>query len=189
LKEAQLAAVGQALGPIEFAKCQSLITKALLSKTSNLKEKEGTEKVSKMMTTCDNEKAPNAQEKITGEDIPPRLLGYFPYRGLGTKNNRPELVKELRYRNLEYDDKQGVRILQGILKVAEQLRLERELACELLARGYQSDGMNLSSKIVLLRHDCAEKNESTGGKYSIDFSKFFFKLCPDIDETIFEEQE
>jgi hypothetical protein len=51
LKEAELAAVGRALGPIEFAKRQQAIPKALLSKTSNLKEKEGTEKVSKMMTT------------------------------------------------------------------------------------------------------------------------------------------
>ncbi len=69
------------------------------------------------------------------------------------------------------------------VKVApEQLRLEKELACELLVRGYQSDGMNPSSKIVLLRHDCAEKSESTGGK-------FFFKLCPDLNETIFKVQE
>jgi hypothetical protein len=36
LKEAELAAVGQALGPIEFAKRQQAILKALLSKTSNL---------------------------------------------------------------------------------------------------------------------------------------------------------
>jgi hypothetical protein len=189
LKEAQLAAAARALGPIEFAKRQASITKALLSKSSNLKEKDGTEKVSKMMSSYDNERAPNAQEKIRGEDIPPRLLGYFPYRALGMKANRQELLKELTYRNLEYDHKLGVRLLQGILKAAEQTRLEKELASELLARGYQSEGMKISSKIVLLRQDCAEKSESTGGKYSVNFSKFFCKLCPDVDETIFEEQE
>jgi hypothetical protein len=36
LKEAELAAVGRALGPIEFAKRQQAILKALLSKTLNL---------------------------------------------------------------------------------------------------------------------------------------------------------
>ena len=154
-----------------------------------LKEKEGTEKVSKMMSTYDTNRTPNAQERITGEDIPPRLLGYFPYRSLCCKKNKPELMKELGFRNLEYDDKEGVRNLQGILKEAEQSRLKKELASELLARGFQSDGIKIPSMIVLLKHDCVEKSESTGGKYSIDFSKFFFKLCPDIDETIFEEQE
>jgi hypothetical protein len=56
LKEAELAAVGRALGPVEFNRRQQAILKALLSKTSNLKEKEGTEKVSKMMSTYNNER-------------------------------------------------------------------------------------------------------------------------------------
>jgi hypothetical protein len=47
LKEAKLAAIGQALGPMEFDKGQQAILKALLPKSSNLKEKEGTEKMSK----------------------------------------------------------------------------------------------------------------------------------------------
>ncbi len=189
LKEAELAAVGRALGPIEFAKRQQAILKALLSKTLNLKEKEGTEKVSKMMSTYDTNRTPNAQERITGKDIPPRLLGYFPYRSLCCIKNKPKLMKELGFRNLEYDDMEGVRNLQGILKEAERSRLKKELASELLARGFQSDGMKIPSMIVLLKHHCVEKSELTGGTYSIDFSKFFFKLCPDIDKTIFEEQE
>jgi hypothetical protein len=97
--------------------------------------------VSKMMSTYDNERAPNAHEKITGEDMPPRLLGYFPYRSLGVKKNKPELMKELGFRNLEYNEKEGVRNLQGILKEAEQSWLKKELASELLARGFQSDGL------------------------------------------------
>jgi hypothetical protein len=39
LKEAELAALGRALGPIKFAERQQAILKALLLKTSNLKEK------------------------------------------------------------------------------------------------------------------------------------------------------
>jgi hypothetical protein len=67
--------------------------------------------------------------------------------------------------------------------------LKTELASELLVRGYASDGMKIPSMIVLLKQDCTEKSESTGGKYSVDFTKFFLKLCPHLDETIFEEQE
>jgi hypothetical protein len=51
LKEAEPAAVGQVLGPIEVTKLQKAILKVHLSKTLNLKEKEGTVKVSKMMST------------------------------------------------------------------------------------------------------------------------------------------
>jgi hypothetical protein len=116
-----------------------------------------------MMTTYGNEKAPNAHEKITGEDIPPRLLGHFHYRSLGIKKNKPELMKELGFRNLEFDEKEGVRNLQVILKEAEQAGLKKELALELLARGFQSDGLNIPSMLVLLRQDCTEKSESTGG--------------------------
>jgi hypothetical protein len=121
LKEAKLATVGQALGPIEFAKRQQAILKALLSKTLNLNEKEGTEKVSKMMSTYNNEKEPSAHEKITGEYMPPHLLGYFLCRSLGVTKNKPELMKELGFRNLEYDEKEGVGNLQGIMKEAEQV--------------------------------------------------------------------
>jgi hypothetical protein len=124
LKEAKLATVGRALGPIEFAKRQQAILKALLSKTSNLNEKEGTEKVSKMMSTYDNEKAPSAHEKITGEYMPPHLLGYFLCRSLCVTKNKPELMKELGFRNLKYDEKEGVGNLQGIMKEAEQVWLK-----------------------------------------------------------------
>ena len=79
--------------------------------------------MSKMMTTHDNEKAPNAHEKITGEDMPPCLLRYFSYRSLGVKKNKPELMKELGFHNLKYNEKEGVRNLQVILKEAEQARL------------------------------------------------------------------
>ena len=49
--------------------------------------------------------------------------------------------------------------------------------------------MKLASMLVVLKHDCIEKSEGTGGKYSIDFQKFFLQLCSDLNETIFEEQQ
>jgi len=89
-KEAELVEVGEAIGPIEFMTRQKAITRALLSKTSNLKEKEGTEKAGKMMISHNYNRSPNVQEeKITSEDIPPRLLcaswGTFPTRPWASK--------------------------------------------------------------------------------------------------------
>jgi hypothetical protein len=137
---------------------------------------------------------PNAQEKIglekiTGEDIPPRLLGHFPCRAFGVKANRSELMKELSFRHVQLNNELRVRSLQGVLKEAEQSRLTKEVSSESLARGSPSEGLKLASMLVLLNHDCTEKNESTGGKHSVDFTKFFLKLCPDTDETIFEDDD
>lgn len=49
--------------------------------------------------------------------------------------------------------------------------------------------MKIAPMIVPLRHASAEKSESTGGEQSIDFRKFFMKLCLDLDETIFEDDD
>jgi hypothetical protein len=66
-----------------FNRCDR-IGKALLSKTSNLKEKEGIEKMREMMTAFEDNKLPNAQEKIAGKNIPLRLfLGCLPRWTLG----------------------------------------------------------------------------------------------------------
>jgi hypothetical protein len=54
------------------------------------------------MSPYDNEKALNAHEKITGKDMPLRLLGCCSYRSLGVKENKPELKKELSFCNLKY---------------------------------------------------------------------------------------
>jgi hypothetical protein len=65
------------------------------------------------------------------------LLGYIPYGTLSVQKNKPKLKKELGFRNLEYKEEEGLNILQGILKEAEQSRLKKELASELLPQGFQ----------------------------------------------------
>jgi hypothetical protein len=135
LKEYQLAEVARKLGPIKFCKCQEAIMKAFLSKVSNLKEKDGTEKVTKMMSTYDNDKAPNAQEKLTGEDIPPHLLGYFLYSQLGLKANVAHLKRELEAREVEFDHKLGVRKKVEVLKRSEQRRYQAAVDEDLRRRG------------------------------------------------------
>jgi hypothetical protein len=187
LKEYQLAEVARKLGPIEFCKRQEAITKALLSKVSNLKEKDGTEKVAKMMSTYDDDKAPNAQEKLTGEDVPPRLLGYFLYSQLGLKANVVHLERELEAREVEFDRKLGVRKKLEVLKRSEQRRYEAAVDEDLRRRGYASHpDLKLPAKIELVRQDAKEKEEHVGGEYDVDISKFFKLVSTDVDKTIFD---
>jgi hypothetical protein len=85
------------------------------------------------------------------------------HRTLSIKNNKPKLMRELSFHNLECGDKEVVRNLQVILKEAEQSLLKKELASELLlAQELQSDGMKIITMMVLLRQDCTEKSESMG---------------------------
>ncbi len=63
------------------------IFKTLNSKEENLREKTGKEKSQKMMAGIDEIKPLNARQRKQGEDLPPRLLGYFPYRPMGLKAN------------------------------------------------------------------------------------------------------
>jgi hypothetical protein len=188
LKEYQLAEVALALGPIEFAQRQSAITKTLLSKVLNLKEKEGTEKVAKMMSTYDNNRAPNAQERLTGEDIPPRLLGYFLYSQLGLKANLTHLERELEAREVLFDRKLGVRKKLEVLKLSEQRRFEAVVDADLRSRGYECHpSLKLPAKIELVKQDAKEKEQHVGGEYDVDMSKFFKLVSTDVDKTIFDD--
>jgi hypothetical protein len=166
LKEFQLVEVALALGPIDFSKCQSAITKTLLSKVSNLKEKDGTAKVAKVMSTCDNDRAPNAQEWLTGEDIPPRLLGYFLYSQLGLKANLTHLERELEAREVMFDCKLGVCKKLEVLKVSEQRLFEAVVNSDLHRRGCTSHpDLKLPAKIEIVKQDAKEKEQHVWGLF------------------------
>jgi hypothetical protein len=60
----------------------------------NLKAQQAKERVSKMLPKLDNDKTNVAMNK-RGEDIPPRLLGYFLYNHLWKRANVNELKKDL----------------------------------------------------------------------------------------------
>jgi hypothetical protein len=49
------------------------------TKEENLHEKGGKAKSQKLMQHIDENKAPNEQQRKQGEDLPPRLLGFFLY--------------------------------------------------------------------------------------------------------------
>jgi hypothetical protein len=56
-----------------------------------------------MMVRIDEIKPPNARQRKQGEDLLPRLLGYFPYKPMGLKANKTKLEKELEAREFSFD--------------------------------------------------------------------------------------
>jgi hypothetical protein len=72
-------------------------------------------------------------------------------------------MKELGFRNLEYDEKEGVRNRQVILKEAEQARLKKESALGLLARGFQSDRLKIHRPCSFSSDKTARKKANQRG--------------------------
>ncbi len=57
-----------------------------------------------MMATFDKpDKQANARQRKHGKDMPPRLLGYFPYVPVGRTINMSELDKELQTPNAPFE--------------------------------------------------------------------------------------
>jgi hypothetical protein len=186
-KEQELQAVARHLGPDAYLKRSKSIFKTLISKEENLREKTGKEKSQKMMARIDEIKPPNARQRKQGEDLPPRLLGYFPYRPMGLKANMTELEKELEAREISFDRRLTVTRKLKVLKENEPRRLECQVETELRTRGYQLTGLKLPAKIQLLKQDMEEKEEHAGGEYDIDITKFFKLVSSSIDQSIFED--
>jgi hypothetical protein len=187
-KEVLLAAVAITLGPDEYkTRCKRIDT-SLKSKEENLREKSGKEKSKKMMERIDENQAPNARQRQQGEDLPPRLLGYFLYRRMGLKVNVIQLETELDAREVSFDPKLGVTKKLEKLKWSEQLRFEHAVDEDLRRRGYQSHpGLKLPAKIQLIKQDAKEKEEHAGGEYDVDISKFFKLVSTNVDKTIFDD--
>jgi hypothetical protein len=80
-KSRQLASIASKLGAKAFNMCIKAIATSLKSKSDNLREKSSKVKVGRMLMGTFNmpEKQPNACQRKRGEDMPPCLLGYFPY--------------------------------------------------------------------------------------------------------------
>jgi hypothetical protein len=65
-----------------------IIATSLKSKANNLPVRSSNVKVRTMMATFDMPNKPeNARQRKRGEDMPPRLLGYFPYIPVGRTIN------------------------------------------------------------------------------------------------------
>jgi hypothetical protein len=189
-KGQQLAEIARELGAEAFNTRIKAIGTSLKSKADNLLERSSNVKVSTMMGTFNHpDKQPNARQRKRGEDMPPRLLGYFPYVPFGRTANIGELEKELNARNVTFEPTLKVTKKCDLLKKNEVQRFEEQIDAGLTLRGYVFVGLKLAAKLQLLRQDITEKEESTNGEYDIDIAKYFKLLSPDVDETIFEEQE
>jgi hypothetical protein len=111
-----------------------------------------------MLSKLDNNKT-NVDMNKRGEDIPPRLLGYFPYNHLRKRVNVDELKKELDCRGVKnWTIKDGPTKGLKILKTMEKKRFE-------------------------------ETEESTNGEFNVDFGKFFKKQATNLDVTVLEDSQ
>ena len=186
-KEKELLEVARHLGPEQFLTRSKSICESLTSKDENLREKTGKEKSKQLMARIDENKPPNYRQRKQGEDLPPRLLGYFPYRPIGLKANVTELEKELEAREISFDRKLTVTRKAKLLKENEPCCLEGQVEVELRTRGYEWTGLKLPAKIQLLKQDMEDKEEHAGGEYDIDILKYFKLVSTSIDQSIFED--
>jgi hypothetical protein len=188
-KSNQLAAIATKLGAQAYNTHIKAIGTCLKSKADNLLERSSDTKAGTMMAIFDkSDKQANARQRKRGKDMPPRLLGYFPYVPVGRTINMSELDKELRTRNVAFELTLKVTKKCDLLKKDEACRKEVQVDADLTARGYQFHSLKLAAKLQLLRQDIMEKEETTNGEYEVDMTKYFKLLSSDVNKTIFEEE-
>jgi hypothetical protein len=187
-KETELLEVARHLGPKKFLKRSKSICKSLtLKEENNLREKTGKEKSKQLMERIDETKPPNSRQRKQGEDLPPRLLGNFPFRAIGLKANVIELGKELEAREISFDRKITVTRKAKLLNNTNRVAWRGKFEVELRTRGYEWTGLKLPAKIQLLKQDMEDKEEHAGGEYDIDVLKYFKLVSTSIDKSIFED--
>jgi hypothetical protein len=181
-KEKELLEVASHLGPEKFLKRSKSICESLTSKEENLRERTGKEKSKQLMARIDETIPPNYRQRKQGDDLPPRLLGYFPYTPIGLKANVTGLKKELEAREISFDRRLTVTRKAKILKENKPRRLERQVEDKLRTRGYEWTGLKLPAKIQLLKQDMEDKEEHAGGEYDMDILKYFKLVSSSIDQ-------
>jgi hypothetical protein len=182
----ELLEVARHLGSEKFLKRSKSINDSLTSKEENLREKTGKEMSTKLIARINETKPPNYRQRKQGEDLPPRLLEYFPYKPMGLKANVTELERELEAREISFDRRLTVTQKAKLLKENEPRRLEAQVEVELQTCGYEWTGLKLLAKIQLLKQDLEEKEEHAGSEYDINITKYF-KLVSSVDQSIFED--
>ena len=178
-KEMQLAKVARTeFSPEEFGKNVSAVRESLVSKTETIRAIENHRKVEKMDEAQDLEKPPNAQMRKVAEDIPPRLLGYFPFSEFRINEAVPRLERELNKRGVEFKAGMNVTAKLELLKKDENKRYEAMVSEELGKRGMSTDGSNLdlNKKLKLLQQDACDNDEILDSIFGIDTTKFFLML-------------
>jgi hypothetical protein len=120
----------------------------LTLKEENLHEKAGKEKSKKMMARINEiNKPPNAWETKQDEDLPPCLLGYFPYKHMGLKANKTKLEKEVKALEISFDRRLTMTQKSKILKAKEPHRYKEQVEVKLQTRGHELMSLKLPEKI------------------------------------------
>jgi hypothetical protein len=188
-KSKQLAAIATNLGAQTYNTRMNANATSLKSKADNLLERSSDLKVRMMMASFDMpDKQANARQRKRGEDMPPRLLGYFPYVPVGRTINIGELEKKSRTPNVTFEPTLKVTKKCKLLEKDELRRCEEAVNADLTSRGYEFQGLKMPAKLQLVRQDITEKEDSTNGEYEIDTAKYFKLLWPDVNKTIFEDE-
>jgi hypothetical protein len=157
-----------------FRNAQREYQTQLTSMEENLKAQQAKERVSEMLSKLDNNKTNVAMDKRGREDIPPQLLGYFPYNHLGKRVNVNELKKELDCRGVEnWTIKDGPTKGLKILKTIEKKRFEETVEKALTDRGKTFVGLSITEKLTRLDGIMKTNEESKNGEFNVDFGKFF----------------
>jgi hypothetical protein len=109
-----------------------------------------------------------------GEDIPPRLLGYFPYNHLRKRVNVNELKKELDCRGVgNWTIEDGPTKGLKILKTVEKKRFVEETVEKALAdRGRIFVGLSITEKLTCLNDTMKTNEERTNDEFHVNFGKF-----------------
>jgi hypothetical protein len=153
----------------------------------NLKGQQTKEIVSEKVSKLDKNKTNVAMNK-RGEDIPPWLLGYFPYNHLQKCLNVKELKKELDHHCVKIwvisdGPTKGLKTLKAIQKK----RFEEIGEKALTDWGKTIVRLSITRKLNDLKNRMKTNEESTDGDLNVDFNKFFKRQATNLDVTIFEE--
>jgi hypothetical protein len=184
-KEVQLFECLQVLDPTEYHERQSTLLLLLNCKKKNLKEKLADKKVSLMIEKFDRDKE-SSLERIRGKDVPPHLLGYFPYALVLQVVNLAKLAKELAPRRVAFDPGDDIQKCGLTLRKNESERFETWIENELAQRGKSFVTLSLSEKNTRLKQTLFQEKECDCGELEVDVGMFFKKMS-DIDEKIFDE--
>ena len=167
--------VGSEFAPEEDGKHVTALRKSLISKDETIRAKDNRQKVEKMDVAQDLCKPPNAQMRRVGEDIPPRLLGYFPFSEFRLNKAVPILEQELNRRGIKFHGYLNVTAKLDLLKAHEKNRYEQMVNQELGKRGMSccdSVNLDLNKKLKLLQQDACDNNETLSSIYRVTRPSF-----------------
>jgi hypothetical protein len=137
-------------------------------------ERKADESVRLMLEMFDKDKNPNADERKSGKNAPPRLLEYLPYGSISRKVNTAEHEKAFRARNSNtFEHKHGVWSGALLLKESEKKRFDSEIESELENRDKTFESLSLQENVTRPKKALEVNEEAHSGQFDVGIIKFF----------------